>query len=142
MRKVNKRAKYDYKILEKFEAGVVLSGAEVKAVKNGNVDLSASYAKIINDEAYLINVNIPVPGKKDYDSQRTRKLLLHKNEIISIKTKIEGKRLTLVPVSMYTKGRLVKVEIALAKPKRKFEKKEQKKKKDIERQIERELKDY
>lgn len=109
-------------------------------LKKGNVDLSKSFAKIIGEEAYLINANIPVPGKKNYDPARTRKLLLHKDEIVSIKTKIKAKKLTLVPTMLYTKGRLVKAKIALAKTKRKFEKKEAIKKRDIEREIEMELK--
>jgi SsrA-binding protein len=137
MRIVNKKAKFNYKLFEKFEAGLVLTGAEVKAVKRGIVDISHSYAKIIGDEAYLVNTNIAVEGK---DATRTRKLLLHRRELMSIKSKIKAKKLTLVPTKLYTKGRLVKVEIALAKTKRKFEKKESIKKKDIERDIEAELK--
>lgn len=140
MRVINKQAKFNYKLFDKYEAGISLLGAEVKVVRKGNVDLSRSFAKIIGGEAYLINANIPVAGKKNYDSARTRKLLLHKDEIVSIKTKIKAKKLTLVPTMLYTKGRLVKAEIALAKTKRKFEKKEAIKKKDIEREIEQELK--
>ncbi|MCH7730549.1 SsrA-binding protein SmpB [Patescibacteria group bacterium] len=139
MKIINKRAKFNYKLFDKYEAGISLLGAEVKVVRKGNVDLSRSFAKIIGGEAYLINANIPVAGKKDYDSARTRKLLLHKDEIVSIRTKIKAKKLTLVPTMLYTKGRLVKAEIALAKTKRKFEKKEAIKKKDVEREIEREL---
>lgn len=139
MRIVNKKAKFNYNLLERLETGVTLNGGEVKAIRRGNVDLSQSYAKIIQDEIYLVNANIPVEGKKDYNSARSRKLLLHKDQIISIASKIKAKKLTLVATSVYTKGRLVKVEIALAKSKRKFEKKEVIKKKDVEREIEREL---
>lgn len=139
MRILNKRAKFNYRLFERFEAGIVLGGGEVKAIRRGNIDLSLSYAKVIDDEIFLINANIPVEGKKDYSPTRTRKLLLHRKEAVSIKTKIKAKRLTLVPTKVYTKGRLVKVEISLAKAKRKFEKKEAIKKKDIEREIEREL---
>lgn len=141
MQIINKKARFKYKLLESLEAGIVLNGAEVKALRAGKVDISNSHAKIINNEAYLINANIPVEGKKDYDSTRSRKLLLHKDQIIQLKSKIKAKRLTLVPVRMYTKGNLVKVEIALAKAKREFEKREKIKEKDLERQIERELKD-
>lgn len=140
MQVINKKAKFKYKLLERLEAGIVLTGAEVKALRAGKVDISNSYAKIINNEAYLVNANIPIEGKKDYDSTRSRKLLLHKDQIIQLKSKIKAKRLTLVPVRMYTKGNLVKVEIALAKAKREFEKREKIKEKDLERQIERELK--
>lgn len=141
MRIFNKKAKFNYKLLEKYEAGIVLSGGEVKSIKRGNIDLNQSYAKVIDGEIYLINVNIPVEGKKHYVPTRARKLLLHKKQIVSIQTKIKAKKLTLVPVRVYTKGRLVKVEISLAKSKRKYDKKEVIKKRDIEREIERELRE-
>ena len=139
MKITNKRARFNYELFDKYEAGLVLNGAEVKAIRRGSADLSQSYAKIIDDEVYLINANIPVEGKKDYSPTRTRKLLLHKDQIISIKSKVKAKKLTLVPTKLYTKGRLIKAELALAKAKRKFEKKEAIKRKDIERDIEREL---
>ncbi|MFV1917350.1 MAG: SsrA-binding protein SmpB [Patescibacteria group bacterium] len=139
MKIINKRARFNYKLFDKYEAGISLNGGEVKSIRRGNTNLSQSYAKIIDDEIYLINTNIPVEGKKDYSPTRSRKLLLHRNQIISIKSKIKAKKLTLVPVSVYTKGRLIKAEIALAKSKRRFEKKEAIKRKDIEREIEREL---
>lgn len=139
MKITNKRARFNYKLFDKYEAGLVLNGAEVKAIRRGSADLSQSYAKIIDDEVYLINANIPVEGKKDYKPTRSRKLLLHKDQIISIKSKIKAKRLTLVPTKLYTKGRLIKAELALAKAKRKYEKKEAIKRKDIERDMEREL---
>lgn len=134
---INKRAKFDYKLEEdRYEAGVVLVGAEAKALRNGRGDLSQSVAKIVNREAWLINANIPVPQPpRNYNPTRSRKLLLHQGEITSILTKMKQQKLTLVPVKMYTKGRLVKVELALGKPKRRFEKKETIKRKDIEREI-------
>ncbi|RLC32919.1 SsrA-binding protein [Candidatus Woesebacteria bacterium] len=140
MKIVNRKAQFNYQLIERIEAGIVLAGHEVRAVKNGHVDLATAYAKIMGDEAYLINANIASNISGDYSPTRARKLLLHKNQIISLQTKIQAKKLTLVPTKMYTKARLIKVEIALAKSKRKFEKKELKKKKDIEREIERELK--
>ncbi|OGM18697.1 SsrA-binding protein [Candidatus Woesebacteria bacterium RIFCSPHIGHO2_01_FULL_38_10] len=140
MKVINKKAKFNYKLIERFEVGIALQGAEVKAIRRGNVDLTQSFAKIIGDEIYLINTNVPGEGKKDYNSRRIIKLLLHKKEIISIKSKIKAKKLTLIPLSLYTKGRLIKAEIALAKAKRKFEKKEAIKKRDIEKEIEAELK--
>jgi SsrA-binding protein len=141
MKITNRKAKYNYNLLEKFEAGISLLGAEVKSIKNGQMDLSGSYGKILGDEAYLINANIPVEGVKDYNSSRSRKLLLHKGEIISINTKIKAKKLTLVPTKVYTKGPLVKIELALAKSKKKFQKKDLIRKKDIERELERQLKE-
>jgi SsrA-binding protein len=141
MRVTNKRAKYNYRLFDKYEAGVSLTGVEVKAIRNGRANISSAYAKIINGEIYLVNANIQAKGVKDYDPLRTRKLLLNKAEIISIQTKIKQKKLTLVPTKLYTRGRLIKIEIALAKTKRKFEKKEAIKKKDIEREIAKELKE-
>ena len=141
MQIVNKKAKFNYNLFERIEAGISLLGAEAKAVRGGHVNLSESFAKIIDHEVYLVNANIPVEGKKDYSSTRTRKLLLHKDQIISIQTKIKQKKLTLVPTKIYTKGNLVKIELALAKSKRKFEKKESIKKKDIQREIEQELRE-
>jgi SsrA-binding protein len=137
MKKVNKKAHFNYLILERFEAGVVLMGGEVKSVRKGNVDLGNSFAKVIEKEVYLINANIPIDGKKDYNSTRIRKLLLNRKEITTLESKIKAKKLTLVPISVYTKGRLIKVQVGLAKSKRKFEKKESIKKKDIQREIER-----
>ena len=141
MRVTNKRARYNYRLFDKYEAGVSLTGVEVKAIRDGRANISSAYAKIINSEIYLVNANIQVKGVKDYDPLRTRKLLLNKAEIISIQTKIKQKKLTLVPTKLYTRGRLIKIEVALAKTKRKFEKKEAIKKKDIEREIAKELKE-
>lgn len=116
----------------------MLTGAEVKAVRAKKVNISQAHARIINGEMYLINANFN--GENIENPTRTKKLLLHRKEIESLETKIKAKKLTLVPVSLYTTRRLVKVEIALAKAKRKHEKREKIKKKDIEREIERELK--
>jgi SsrA-binding protein len=141
MKILNKKARFNYTLSEKYEAGISLLGGEVKSIRNGSADLSRSFVKIIEGQAYLVNTNISIQGKKDYNPTRSRKLLLHKDQIISILSKVKAKKLTLVPTKLYTKGRLIKVEIALAKPKRKFEKKEAIKKKDIEREIEKQLKD-
>ena len=119
---------------------MVLTGGEAKAIRNGHVDLSQSHARIIKGEAWLVNANIPVVGAKKYRPTRTRKLLLHRSEIITLETKIKQRKLTLVPVAVYTKKRLIKIGLALGKAKKKHEKKETLKKKDIEREIERELK--
>lgn len=140
MKVFNKRARFDYKLEEdRFDSGLVLSGGEAKALRMGHADLSQSVARVLNGEVWLINANIPVVGAKDYNSTRSRKLLLHKAEILSIATKMKQRKLTLVPVLMYTKGRLIKLKLALGKPKRKFEKRQVIKAKDIERDIEREL---
>jgi len=134
---INKKANFNYKLEpERYEAGIALKGDEVKAFKTNKTDLSSSHAKFIDSEVFLINANIS--GAKN--PTRTRKLLLKRSEITSIGSLIGTKRLTFIPVAMYTKGRLVKVKLALGKIKRKFEKKESLKKKAIKRQIEHELK--
>ena len=141
MKITNKRAFFDYQLLEKFEAGINLYGAEVKAVRLGHADLTGSHVRIMGSEAYLINAKI-FPYKysrpENYDEQRTRKLLLHKKEIIALKSKTEGQNLTLVPVSMYTTKSFIKLEIALGKGKKQYDKKEAIKKKDMQRDIEQE----
>jgi len=139
MKIINKKANFQYKLEnERFEAGIALTGGEVKAVRNGRGDISQSYAKVLNGEIFLINANLPVLGAK-VSPTRSRKLLLHKKEIISILTKAKQKKLTLIPTKLYTKGRLIKAELALGKSKKKYEKRESIKKKDIERQIEQEF---
>jgi len=132
---VNKKAHFNFKLQEKLEAGISLSGSEAKTLRIRGGDLSNSYAKIINGEVFLINFNIPIENKKNFDPLRTRKLLLHKSEILAISTKIKSQNLTIIPVKMYNKRRLYKIELALAKAKRKFEKRQAIKKKDVEREI-------
>lgn len=145
MKILNKRAPYDYELLERFEAGINLQGQEVKAVRLGHADLTGSFARIRGSEVYLINAKIypyEFARTQDYDQKRTRKLLLHKKEILALKTKTDGSNLTIVPVSLYTTPNLVKVELALAKPRRQVNKKELKKRADINRDIDRTLKDF
>ncbi|MBN1168962.1 SsrA-binding protein SmpB [Candidatus Woesebacteria bacterium] len=135
MKIINKKANYNYVPQERYEAGIALSGKEVKAFRKGAVDLSSAYGKVINDEMYLVGANFSV----DENPARSRKLLLHRKEIVSILTKIKAKSLTLVPTKMYNKKRLIKLELALAKPKKQFSKKESKKRADLDREAEREL---
>lgn len=143
MRITNRKATFDYNLQEHFEAGINLLGAEVKAIRLGHADLSGSFVRIVGSEAYLINAKIfPYEHARPetYDTRRTRKLLLHKKEIIALKGKMDGANLTIVPVSLYTTSKVIKVELALAKSKKKFEKKEAIKRRDIDRDIEEELK--
>lgn len=138
----NKRAFYDYLISDRFEAGINLNGAEVKAVKMGHADLSGSFVRIIGSEAYLVNAKIfpyEYARPEGYDERRTRKLLLHKSEIISLKGKTGGSSTALVPISLYDKHGLIKLEVGLGKGKKQYDKKEAKKRKDLDRQIEQEL---
>ena len=142
MKIFNKRATYDYDIGEKFEAGINLIGSEVKAVKLGQADLFGSHVRIVGSEAYLINARV-YPYRyaqiEGYDERRTRKLLLHKKQIFSLKSRLEGSSSTIIPLSIYTVRGLVKVELALAKGKKKYQKKESIKRRDIQRDVEREI---
>lgn len=143
MKITNSRAYYDYEISEKMEAGINLLGSEVKAIREGHADLSGSHVRIIGMEAYLVNAKI-FPYKyarpEDYDERRSRKLLLHKRELLALKHKTEGASLTIVPISMYTMGTLIKIEIALAKGKKEFDKRHTIKKRDLDREIAQTLK--
>ena len=142
MRIVNKKALHNYHILEHLEAGVVLSGAEVKSIRTGRIDLGEAYVRILNSEAYLVNANIPrynQAGDKEYDAQRSRKLLLHKHQIDSLMGKATGKSVTLVPVSIYENNNRFKVEVGLAKSKKEFDHRKILKEKDHARRVEQEL---
>jgi SsrA-binding protein len=137
----NKRASFEYSLeADRFEAGLSLNGAEAKAVREGHAELSRSVVRFVNGEAWLINANFPSDQGQNSSPTRSRKLLLHKSEMVSLSTKMKQFKLTLVPLSLYTKGRLVKLNLALGKPKQRFEKRESLKKKDITRELEQELK--
>ncbi len=139
MQITHRRAHYDYQIVETIEAGITLYGAEVKAVKLGHADLTGSHVRIMGSEAYLVNAQIflyQYARPEIYDERRTRKLLLHHSQIIGLKHKMDGQNFTLVPLSMYTKHGFIKLEVALAKGKKQYQKKETKKKHDLQRELE------
>ena len=140
----NKQAKFDYTILETIEAGISLKGFEVKAAKAGKINLAGSYARVKGNEVWLINADIqpyqPKNTPKDYDSERTRRLLLTKAQIKTLTGKTNESGLTLVPLRAYIKGRLIKIELGLARHKKKRDKREVIKKRDSDRDIRRELK--
>lgn len=137
----NKRAYFDYQILETFEAGIELFGFEAKAIKNGRINLAGSYAILRNNEMWLLNADIPAYQPKnapeDYNHKRTRRLLLKKSEIKSLIGRTQEKGLTLLPLKVYTKGRknLVKIEIGLGKSRRKTDKRELIKTREIKREM-------
>ena len=143
MKITNRKARHKYQILEKVEAGIVLTGAEIKSIRASRADLSEAFARIRNGEVFLVNAFInPWKGSQKFvDARRERKLLLHRKQILNWQGKIAGAKLTLVPLSIYIKGNLAKVELALAKSKAKFDKRAALKKKTIQRDIERELRD-
>ena len=142
---LNKRAKYDYEILEKFEAGLVLQGHEVKSIKTGHISLKGARVIIKDDEAFLINADIPPyqpkNAPKDYKPDRTRKLLLHKKEIKSLIGKGREKGLTLVPIRVYDKKGKLKLEFGIGRSKKKIDKRELIKKREFKREKERKLKE-
>lgn len=142
MKIINKKALHNYHILEKLEAGIILSGSEVKSIRSGRIDLGESYVRILNGEAYLLNANISrfaQTSQKDYDATKTRKLLLHKDQINSLIGKTQGQWVTLVPVSIYEKNNRFKIEVGLAKSKKEYDKREVIKERDHIRRVEQEL---
>ncbi len=140
----NKKAYFNYQILEKFEAGINLIGQEVKAIKTRGVNLLGSYVVVKNEEAFWIGANIPPYQPKnapsDYNIERSRKLLLKKREIKYLIGKSRQKGLTLIPLRVYTKNGKIKLEFGMAKGKKKFDKREVIKKRETEKEIERALK--
>jgi len=136
----NKKAYFDYEILEKFEAGIVLLGLEVKSLKQGKASLVGAYVVIKHQEAFLLNATIspyqPQNTSSDYQPQRTRKLLLKNQEIDYLSNKTKQRGLTLIPLKVYNKNGLIKIEIALVKGKKKFDKRETIKKREEKRKIE------
>lgn len=139
----NKKAYYDYFISDNLEAGISLQGSEVKSIRAGGISLNESYVKIIGDEVYLINCYIKPFEKSSAfvpDSKRMRKLLLKRQEISKLKQKVLEKGLTIVPLKVYLKGSLVKVEIGIGRGKKLFDKRATLKQKAVKREIESESK--
>ncbi len=139
----NKRARFDYQILETLEAGIVLEGHEVKSIKTGHVSLKGAFVVLKNEEAYLLNASIPPYQPKNtpksYDPERSRKLLLNRKEIAHLIGKTKEKGLTLLPIKLYNKKGKIKLEIGIGKGKRKVDKREILKKRDMKREVERVL---
>jgi len=135
---INRRAHFDFQFLKKFEAGLVLSGPEVKSVKNGHLQLTGSFIRFDDGEAWLLGAQIspyPQADNRDYQPFRRRKLLLHQKELATLAQEVRTKNLTIVPVSCYTRHGQIKLEIALAKGKKKYEKRKAIKKRDLEREM-------
>lgn len=142
----NKKAYFNYEILEKFEAGISLIGQEVKSIKTRGVSLTGSYVVLRDNEVFWIGINIPPyqpkNAPKDYNPARTRKLLLKKSEIKYLIGKTRQKGLTLVPLRVYTKNGKIKLEFGIAKGKKKADKRESIKKRESQREIARALKKF
>ena len=140
---VNRRAKFDYEILEILEAGIELKGFEVKAIKNNRIQIKGAYAVIKDNEIWLLNADIapyqPSNMPPDYESKRSRRLLLNKSEIKNLIGKLQQKGLTLVVLDVYNKRGLVKLKIGLAKSRKKYDKREVIKKRETERELRRSI---
>lgn len=141
----NRKAGFDYEIMEKYEAGIELLGFEVKAVRKHQGSFEGAYVTVRGGEAFLINFDLPPyqagNTPEDYDSRRQRKLLLNKKQIAEIGNIENKKGLTIVPISMYNKGRKLKIEIAIVRGKKKFDKRETLKKRQTDRDLAREFRD-
>ncbi len=140
----HKRVHFDYEVLETFEAGISLLGTEVKSLRSGHGKLDGSYIVVRGGEAFLVGASIPAFQSKNvspsYDPERSRKLLLTKKEITLIEQKSERQGLTVVPIKLYNKKDKLKLEIGIARGKKKQDKRESIKKRDVGREIEREFK--
>jgi len=142
----NKKVKYDYEIIETYEAGISLLGAEVKSIKSGKISIKESFISVNDKGFFLKNAQVTIPAHITMDrpkEKRDRQLLLNKSEIKELKRDVERKGLTIMPTKVYlNKKGFVKIEIALVKGKKNYDKRETIKKRDQDRQIKRELKNY
>ncbi len=140
-----KKAHFNYEILEKYEAGISLLGFEVKSLKNSQGSLEGAYIIVRGGEAFAVNIFIPPYQEKNtpsgYEPRRNRKLLLNKKEIAELSSKEDGRGLTIVPISIYNKGRSIKVSLAVVRGKKQFDKRETTKKREVDRNIRREFRD-
>lgn len=134
----NRKARYDYEIIETFEAGIVLKGTEIKSIRAGNANIGDSYAIIRNNELFLLNMYISEykeGNQFNHDDRRTRKLLMHKKEIVKLNNYLTLDGLTLVPLKLYFKKNKVKILIGLAKGKKNYDKRQTIKERDIKREM-------
>ena len=140
----NRRANHDYFLSDFLEAGIALKGTEIKSLRHNNVSIKESYVFLKNNEAYIINMNIPIYEKGtifNHEPKRDRKLLLHKSEIYRLQSKIKEKGYTIIPTKVYLKKGKAKVEIALAKGKKLYDKRETIKKNESKKEIDKLMKE-
>lgn len=144
----NRKAKFNYEILETYEAGLILQGHEVKSIREGHITLAGAFVTFRGDTPLLTNSRIsPYPYARgtmpaDYNSERSREILLNRKEIDYLRGKSHTDGLTIVPLSVYTKGRQIKLEIALARGKKKYDKREAIRQREVDREIRRKLKNF
>jgi SsrA-binding protein len=142
---VNRRARYDYFVEDEYEAGIVLTGTEVKSLRLGKANIKDSYARVVNNEVFVYQLHIgpyPFAYYGNHEPLRTRKLLLHKQEIKRLYSKVNEKGHTLVPLKLYFKGGKIKLSIALVKGKRQYDKREAIRSRDEKRDLDRARKQY
>ena len=142
---INRRAKFDYFVEEEYEAGIVLTGTEIKSVRNGHCNIKDSYGIVRNHEVFLLNMYIGQYKEGNifnHDETRSRKLLLHKKEIKKIEQAIDLQGLTLVPLKLYFKNNILKVLLGVCRGKKTFDKRETMKERDIKREVQKNLKRY
>ena len=146
MKITNRKFNRDFEVVEIYEAGISLTGSEVKTIRTGGLKLENAFVKLLDDGPYLVNAEIPhykFSHPQGYDSRRSRKLLLHKSELIRLQTKIKSaKGLTIIPVSCYSKHARFKLEIALCKGRKEVEKRKLEKNRDIEREEKKRVKEW
>tara|TARA_B110001454_G_C12451670_1_gene322324 strand:- start:78 stop:527 length:450 start_codon:yes stop_codon:yes gene_type:complete len=141
----NRKARHEYHILDKYEAGVALKGAEVKSIRDGKVNIKESYIRFINNELYIIGMHIAEYANRGYEDVqhvRDRKLLLHKRELSKLKSRVDEKGVTMIALSIYLKRNLIKIEFGVAKGKKLWDKRQDKMDKDIKRNIDRRMKEF
>ena len=141
----NRKARHEYHILEKYEGGIVLHGSEVKAIREGKANIKEAYVRFSGKELFVIGMHIGKYSNEGYSTHtpvRDRKLLLHKKELKKMRKMVDEKGKTLIPLSIYFKGRNVKVEFGLAQGKKLWDKRKAKMEKDVNRQVDRALKSY
>lgn len=142
---LNRKAKYEYFIEESYEAGIVLTGTEIKSIRNGNCNIKDCYGIIKDNEIYLLNMYVGQYKEGNifnHNETRTRKLLLHKKEIVKIKKYLEIKGYTIVPIKLYFKNNLLKVQLGVCRGKKDYDKRESIKERDIKRDTLKMLKNY
>ncbi len=141
----NKKARFDYEIIETFEAGIVLAGSEVKSIRQKKVSIQESYARVRDSEIFITGMNIAIyemANRFNHEPVHDRKLLLHRHEIKRLIGKVQEKGFTLVPLRLYFKNGKVKVELGLARGKAKYDKRDSIKKREVDRELQREWKNY
>ena len=142
---VNRQARHDYFIESAYEAGIVLTGTEIKSIRSGNCNIKDCYGIVKNNEVFLLNMYVGQYKEGNifnHDETRNRKLLLHKKEIKKIKEALEEKGLTLIPIKLYFKDNLLKVELGVCRGKKDYDKRESIKERDVKREMEKNLKRY